>query len=145
MSTRVLAVTRSFQGGATFDSFDLVKFKKGVVGPIQKLLSTAPPELMGIAVVSCAEPGSKYAEEVRLERNDTPWPHDDMSDERTPTVHYLHDAFPKEVADGVIIPLLCKEWGLNAGSATALNAGIALARTREAGDVLLWSRPPVSV
>lgn len=132
MSTRVIAVTRSFQGGATFDSFDVTKFNKGVVGPIQKLLSTAPPELAGIAVVSCAEAGSKYAEEVRpgIDETDT---------ERTPTIHFLHEAFPEEVKSGRIVPVLCKDWGLNAGSANALNAGITVARKHDAGNVLLWS------
>ena len=139
MKTRLFATTRSFQGGATFDTFDVEKFKKGVVAPITKLLSTAPPEFMGIAVVSCAEVGSKYAEQVVLDRNNPTLPHDDDIYDRTPTTHYLREAFPKEVAAGRVVPVLCKNWGLNAGSATAINDGIAVARQHGTDDVLVWS------
>ena len=125
MKTQLFATTRSFQGGATFDTFDEEKFKRGVVAPITKLLSTAPPEFTGIAVVSCAEVGSKYAEEVR--------------EGVTPTVYHLRHAFPDEVKSGRVVPVLCTSWGLNAGSATAINDGIAIARHHGADDVLVWS------
>ncbi len=144
MKTSVFATTRSFQGGATFATFNVEKFNKGVVLPIKKLLDSAPPEFRGIAVVSCGEHGSKYAEEVRLEGNAN-W-NPTMNDEdpsnswfATPTIHYLHEAFPKEIAAGLVVPILCRDWGLNAGSATAINAGIAVARERDASDTLVWS------
>lgn len=139
MTKKLFAVTRSFQGGATYASFDVDKFKKGVIAPIKKLLDTAPSEFSGIAVVSCAEPGSKYAEEVRYKFDSTPAPNEDIAEERTPTTHYLTKAFPEEVASGRIVPILCKNWGLNAGSGTAINAGIAHARTQGADKVLVWS------
>ena len=113
MKTQLFATTRSFQGGATFDSFDVKKFEKGTVAPITKLLATAPPEFTGIAVVSCDEPGSKYAEEMR--------------EGVTPTVFHLRHAFPDEVKSGRVVPVLCTSWGLNAGSATAINDGITVA------------------
>ena len=138
MKTQLFAITRSFQGGATFATFDKTKFEKGVVAPIKKLLSTAPPELLGLAVVTCAEAGSKYAEEVRDYVTGTTAMHDEH-DFETPTTHYLCKAFPEEVASGRLVPMLCRNWGLNAGSGTALNAGIAMARTHKANSVLLWS------
>lgn len=125
MKTRLFATTRSFQGGATFANFNKKKFEDGIVTPIRKLLSTAPPELVGLAVVTCAEPNSKYAEEV--------------CDGNTPTTHHLREEFPEEVADGRLTPVLCTDWGLNAGSGTAINAGIEAARHRGADNVLVWS------
>ena len=125
MKTRLFATTRSVQGGVTFDTFDVEKFKKGVVAPITKLLASAPPEFTGIAVVSCAEVGSKYAEKMR--------------EGVTPTVYHLQHAFPDEVKSGRVVPVLCTSWGLNAGSATAINDGIAIARHHGADDVLVWS------
>lgn len=139
MARRLFAVTRSFQGGATFASFDVNKFEKGIVAPIKKLLSTAPPEFAGIVVVSCAESGSKYAEEIRQDRGDPTTPYDDDSDDYNPTVHYLRTAFPREVTSGLLTTILCKDWGLNAGSATAINAGVRIARERDANKVMVWS------
>lgn len=136
---KLFAVTRSFQGGATFDSFDVSRFEKGVVAPIKKLLTTAPPELVGIAVVTCAEVGSKYAEEVRTDRSDPTTSYSDDSDDRTPTVHHLREAFPEEIASGRLVTILCKDWGLNAGSGTAINAGIEVARQQGADNVMVWS------
>jgi hypothetical protein len=126
MDTRLFAVTRSFQGGATFASFDQEKFAEGVIVPIRKLLDTAPPQFMGITVVTCGEAGSKYAEEVQ--------------GGDTPTTHHIREAFPKEVASGRIVPVVCKNWGLNAGSGTAINEGIAIARQHGADKVLVWSK-----
>ncbi len=125
MTKRLFAVTRSFQGGATFANFDKEKFNNGVVNPIRKLLATAPPEFAGIAVVTCAEAGSKYAEEVR--------------DGETPTTHHLCNVFPTEVRRGHIVPISCTDWGLNGGSGTAINAGIEVAREHDADNVLVWS------
>jgi hypothetical protein len=121
----VFAVTRSFQGKATFDTFDKEKFEKGLCRPIKKLLATAPPEFGGIAVISCGEPGSKYAEEVR--------------DGITPTMHYLSKAFINEIADGIVVPQLCTNWGLNPGSGTAINEGLAIANENKADKLLVWS------
>lgn len=138
MKSRLFATTRSFQGGATFANFNKKKFEDGVVLPIRKLLSTAPPELVGLAVVTCAEPGSKYAEEVSDHVVGTSAMHDEH-DWHTPTTYHLAQAFPEEVRSGRIVPVMCKDWGLNAGSGTAINAGIEAARHRGADDVLVWS------
>lgn len=126
MKDRLFAVTRSFQGGATFANFNQKKFEDGVVLPLQKLLKTAPPQFTGIAVVACGEAGSKYAEEVR--------------DGDTPTTHFVRQAFPKEIASGRIVPVVCTNWGLNAGSGTGINDGIAVARERGSDKVLVWSK-----
>ncbi len=123
--SRIFVVTRSFQGGATFDSFNRQKFEQGVVAPIRKLLSTAPAELAGFTVVTCGEPGSKFAEEVR--------------EGTTPTVVGLRKVFPDETDSDRIVPMVCPNWGLNAGSTTAINAGFELAKERGADRVLIWS------
>jgi hypothetical protein len=125
MKTRLFATTRSFQAGATFATFDHQKFEKGVVAPIKKLLATAPPEFVGIAVVTCGETGSKYAEEIRSGN--------------TPTTEALQTAFPDEIGQGKLVPVVCENWGLNAGSGTAINEGIAIARHHGADNVLVWS------
>ncbi len=142
--SKLFAVTRSFQGGATFESFDVGKFEKGVVAPIKKLLATAPPEFIGIAVVTCGEYGSKYAEEVKFVGNEDYNPtmnDDDFGNIKfmTPTTKHLCEAFPEDVASGRVVPILCRDWGLNAGSATAINAGIEVARRRDADKVMVWS------
>lgn len=121
-----LVVTRSFQAGAAFLSgFDPEKCEKGLVAPIRKLLGTAPDEIAGIVVVTCCAPGSKFAEEVR--------------DGMTPTISHLIKAFPVEIEAGRIIPVMCDDWGLNPGSATAINAGLDVAIRRNADRALVWS------
>lgn len=139
MKTRLFATTRSFQGGATFATFDHRKFEKGVVAPIKKLLATAPPEFIGIAVVTCGEPGSKFSEEVESEELHPSDARRLIPHRDTPTTKALREAFPEEVSSGVIMPLICENWGLNAGSGTAINAGIEAARHRGADSVLVWS------
>ncbi len=121
-----LVVTRSFQAGATFvGSFDPEKCEKGLIAPVRKLLDTAPNEIAGIVIVTCGEKGSKYAEEVR--------------DDQTPTTSYLTKAFPAEVETGRVIPVVCDDWGLNPGSATAINTGLKIAVRREFERALVWS------
>lgn len=124
--TSVIAVTRTYQAGATFATYDREKFQKGVVAPILKLLDTAPPCLKGIVVVSCGEAGSKYAEEMR--------------DGDTVTSALIRQEFADEVANGIVHPVVTTNWGLNGGSGTALNDGVEVARSLGAGRVLLWSK-----
>lgn len=123
MST--LVVTRSFQGGATFDTFNNKKCDEGLIAPMRYLLGTAPKEISGIVVVTCTEKGSKHAEEVR--------------DHQTPTTSRVVEAFTAEVEVGRVIPVQCQNWGLNAGSATAINAGIEIAEMLGVDRVLVWS------
>ncbi|MEN9551632.1 MAG: hypothetical protein RI935_9 [Candidatus Parcubacteria bacterium] len=125
MNTNLFAVTRSFQGGASFATFNKEKCDKGLVAPIKKLFDTAPPELKGLVVVTCAELGSKYAEELR--------------EGETPTTSRLQEFFPEEIASGKLVPVVSHSWGLNAGSATAINAGIVVANERNADKLLVWS------
>lgn len=125
MHRKLFVVIRSFQGGTDFSSFNREKFQKGVVAPIKKLLATATTDLRGIVVVSCGENGSKYAEEVR--------------DGETPTTHFLRAAFPEATTSKFITPVICKDWGLNAGSATAINAGLDVAHAYGADRILIWS------
>lgn len=121
----IIAITRMFQGDKTFDTYDMGKFQQGVAA-IRKLLDGAPPELKGIVVVSCGEVGSKYAEEMR--------------DGDTVTSTLIKREFAKEVALGIVVPIVTTNWGLNVGSATALNEGVAVAEARGASRVLLWSK-----
>lgn len=136
MAERIFAVTRSFQGGATFTTFDSAKFEKGVAAPIRKLIGTAPPELAGVIVVTCGEPGSKYAEQVET--------HDDDRQQtaHTPTTQAICRMF-RSVADPEqsvpVVPVICEHWGLNPGSATAINEGIKVAKGLGATKVLVWS------
>lgn len=121
-----LVVTRSFQAGATFGKgFDPEKCEKGLIAPIRRLLGTAPAEIAGVVVVTCGEKGSKYAEEVR--------------DDQTPTTSYLIKAFPAEVEAKRVIPIVCDDWGLNPGSATAINDGLRVAIRCEVDRALVWS------
>ncbi len=121
----MLAVTRSFQPGASFANFNRTKCQQGLIKPIRKLLDTAPSSLESIVVVSCSDTGSRFSEEVR--------------EGRTPTIQCLMEAFPGEILSGRITPVLCENWGLNAGSATAINAGLSVAFEREVKQVLVWS------
>lgn len=124
-SEKIVVVTRTFQAGKTFETFDIQKFERGVVAPIKKLLSTAPQSLSNIVVVACGEPGSEYAEEIR--------------NNETPSIVHLKQAFPEEVASHRIITSLCSQWGRNRGSATALNAGVEIADELSATHALTWS------
>ena len=121
----VHVVVRSFEAGATRETFNYEKFRKSRVEPIRRLLSTAPPQLKKIIVVVCADPQSRYGET--------------LFDGFTPTAFALGDAFSTEVNEGVIAPITCVDWGQNVGSVNALNMGIDLALHEGATHVLSWS------
>lgn len=121
----MIAVTRSFQRGATFETFDEERFISSVVKPIKKLLSNAPCELTAVAVVSCVDQSASFCEQ--------------SINGETPTLIHLDKHFKNEILNGLIIPVACHNWGLNAGSATAINDGIAAARTAHTRDILVWS------
>ncbi len=121
----IVAVIRSFQGKATHETFNDEKFVKGVVGPVRKLLSTAPAQLTGIIIVSAADTNSPAGEVVL--------------DGKTPTMRAVERHLEAEVASGFVETIACKDWGLNFGSGTALNAGAWRAVERRADTVLMWS------
>ena len=120
-----IAVVRTFQAQATMENFDLEKFKKGRVKPIKKLLDDNHPDLKAIVVVVCGDQNSPHGEIV--------------TQGSTPTINHLRQAFPTEVENGKIIPIICRNWGGNVGSSTALNAGIDVALKNGAHNVLAWS------
>lgn len=122
---KVFGITRSFQGKATFNTFDQAKFDNGTAASVRQLLSAKPSGLAGVIFVSCGDQNSPAREEVR--------------DGETPTTLAVKRAFPAEVESGLVQTLVCTDWGLNLGSATALNEGVALARSLGATHHLLWS------
>lgn len=146
--TDTWAIVRTSQKGAVFNCSDFItkhgdkfgnrkqltavpfnqaKFDEGVATPIRKLLDSAPSELKGILVGTCADPESDLCEEVN-------------GNDCTPSTKALFAAFGKQYNNVKIIPFIVKnDWGLNAGSVTPLNIGIELARKQDANRILLWS------
>jgi len=122
----VTVVTRSFQGRATDESFDKAKFKKVFVEPISRLIRGGPYHLKKIMVVSAADPSSPAGEVVG-------------DDGKTPTMRAVEEFFPDEIASGRVATIACSNWGLNFGSATALNAGLEHAVSEGSDAVLMWS------
>lgn len=116
--TNLTVVTRSFQAGTGGESgkvFDEKVFDQKVAQPIANLLRFS--EVVGnIVVVTNGEANNKLAEIIG-------------DDNKTPTVRMLEKKFPTEIQSGKIIPHICKDWGNNPGSATALNEGLILSPT----------------
>lgn len=121
MSHEFDVVTRLFQAGKTWQDYDVEKFEKGFVVAAQELLRS--PNIAHLIVVTCGE--GKYSEKV--------------VDGKTPTIEAICHTFPSEIASGRVITHVCDNWGLNAGSATALNDGLRLARQNGAELVMNWS------
>ncbi len=107
MHSRIAVVTRSFQIGATEETFDKELFEAKVAQPIERFLSDTGELIQKIVVVTNADPKSQYAEEV-------------SADGTTPTLR----AIAKRFGDNDrIVAIPCTEWGANVGSGNALNVG----------------------
>lgn len=106
MSKKLSLVTRLFQAGSDYKTYDITKFETGFVGVARELLRS--PDVAHLIVVTCSE--GKYSEKV--------------VDGKTPTTEALRRTFPSEIASGRVLIHVCENWGLNAGSATALNDGL---------------------
>lgn len=122
---KVTIVTRSFQAGTggSGKKFDTDFFAERVAKPIKTLLRF-PEVIKKIIVITNGERGNPLAENF-------------ISAAKTPTIRAIRETFVEEVAEGLIIPYLCCNWGKNPGSGTALNEGAEIA-----GDVkwvLNWS------
>lgn len=148
MTTDTWAIVRTYQAGAVFDfdesnepqgrtlgtnalkavKFDNRRFEEKVAAPIKKLLDSASSDLLkGIFVFTCGDQDSSFCEEVNP-----------LGD--TPSIQALRKMFPHEIREGRIIPtVITQNWGLNPGSVTPLNAGIAMARDKGASRVVIWS------
>jgi hypothetical protein len=121
MSQKLVVVTRKLQMGASVDTFDWEKFVLGAVGPFQSILKSDDVDHM--VVETCGE--GPYAEV--------------MVNGKTPTMLALEGFFKDEIESGRLIPRVCMDWGRNAGSATALNDGLKIARDLGAELVMNWS------
>lgn len=121
---KVTVITRSFQPGADANTFDVGRFDTKVASPIESLL--AFPIVDKVIVISNGESGNKFAE-CMVEAG------------KTPTVLALERRFFKQISDGRIVAHICKSWGPNPGSATALNEGAEVAKQDGAKWILNWS------
>jgi len=123
---RVTVLTRSFQRGVGEGGkeFDIAQFREKVAKPIRALLGFTH-EVGEIIVAVNGEPGSPLAEIPDREN-------------LTPTIRALLEEFSGSDGGGVL-PLLCRNWGKNPGSATALNDGARFARSQGAKRILCWS------
>jgi len=119
-------VVRSFQAGKNSETFNSQRFIEGVARPIGRIL--ASEHVSSVIVVTCGE--GVYAE----------MPTNGM----LPTIVALEEYFKKEILAGRLIPHVCTSWGLNAGSATALNEGSRIALRHNAQFIMNWS-PELSV
>jgi hypothetical protein len=125
MNQDIAVITRSFQRGAKLDSgFDQGRFYKSVVAPIVEVLKSNRVSLLTIVTCGGGDSG-KYAEEV--------------VDGETPTTRAVQTMFPAEVKSGRIKTVVCMNWGLNAGSATALNEGLTMASFAGVPYIMNWS------
>lgn len=119
---KLFVVTRSFQSGKDSETFDQGKFETGLVAAIQGLLDSQ--KVSGLIILTPKD--GKYAEIA-------------TKDGLMPTQQAIENEFPAEVASEGIIVQQCPEWGLNAGSASALTFGMHIALSRGAQFIMNWS------
>lgn len=129
MEEKAVIITRLFQRGAG-KSKDLDKgvFEKAAL-KIGSVLNQRDPSLYGsIIVVTNGDQSSNLSEGVDPEG-------------KTPTIRALEEYFPRETSSGIIVPLVCKNWGLNPGSGNALNLGLARAKENDVpySHAIMWS------
>ena len=130
---KVTVVTRSFQAGVggAGKEFNSILFAEKVAKPIRNLLRFSEA-VRAIVVVTNGDPKSNLAENL-------------IGENCTPTVSALRQTFPAEVESGIIIPMICYDWGKNPGSGNALNMGIEFVQAGDYGNcVMMWS-PEISM
>lgn len=123
MDRSVAVVTRSFQRAATTNTIDQSKLDV-LCEAIRHMLNC--PHVGIVAVVT---PSSGIYAEVQDEAG------------VLPTHAFLGNTFCSAIEDGRLVLVPCDDWGLNAGSATALNAGMraALEAQIACSYTLFWS------
>ncbi len=117
-------VLRSFQTGADELSFNKSYFEINVADRIKNVLGSEC--VKKIIIISNGDPDSEHSEKV----NDQGL---------TPTYNAVIQHFKQEVDNQIIICHICRSWGLNPGSATALNEGIKIAEDNNFTWVMCWS------
>ncbi len=122
MKKHCTLVTRSFQPQKNIVNFDILLFKKRFLQPLQKLTSKNQ-YLKEIIVLINGETDNQFAEAA-----------DDNG--QFPTVFYLQQLTNLAINGIAIRPIVCKRWGLNVGSASALNMGLQNVST---DLVMFWS------
>lgn len=122
--TDISVITRKFDRGATDATFNQASFDTGFVPATQSIL--ASNRVHQIIVVTCGGgDAGKFAENI--------------VDGETPTTRAVKRAFPSETKSGRVKTVVSMNWGLNAGSAGAVNDGLALAEASGTEYVLCWS------
>ncbi len=124
----VTCIVRSFQAGTGENGklFDEYLFEKKVQNPIRRLFQTTKTVIGDLIILVNTEIGNPLAEIID-------------SNGKTPTQIAFEKSFPNEITSGKIVVHLCKKWGDNPGSATALNTGLEIANNNNAKWVLIWS------
>lgn len=122
-------VIRTFEAKASPATFNEQKFLNDVVIPLKMLLFNKPDYLKRIAIVTRGDDENNNSEYLI---NETPT-----------SLFFIHKYFENEIRNKIIIPVIHKEWGNNAGSATAVNCGLdALKPESDFSDgdqALIWS------
>jgi hypothetical protein len=117
-------IIRSFQPNVDNVTFNRVYFKYNVENRIRSILNTKVASK--IIIIINGDNESKFGEKI-----------DNQG--LTPTYRAVYENFKKEIRDGVLECHICFNWGLNPGSATALNEGILIAERNNTNYVLCWS------
>jgi hypothetical protein len=121
---KISVVIRSFQPNADHQSFNLDYFKNNVEIKIRKLLNVKC--IKKFIIISNGDTNSQFSE--KLDNNGL-----------TPTCSAVYASFEREIRNNTIGVHICSNWGLNPGSATALNEGIQIAEKENCKWVLCWS------
>lgn len=117
-------VTRTFQAGKNIEDFDLGFFRERVEAPIKKILKLDAIDGPVIVMIN----GDKNSKLGEVEING-----------ELPSEHYLKQSFETEILAGRVIIKRCENWGINPGSAIALNEGDTIANNLGYKFVFHWS------
>jgi hypothetical protein len=125
MMKKLTVITRSFQEKAgRVNRFNHEEFELYVATPIKKLITDKNIER--IILISNGDENNELSEQVDINN-------------KTKTVLAAEKFFKDEIKSQKIICHTCKNWGLNPGSATALNEGAKIADELGAEWILCWS------
>jgi hypothetical protein len=126
--SRCSIVLRVFDSGAGIrKDFSVSDFQNRFVSPLEIMMKTTFPEVVGFVVVSNGNPQYGLGEAMD-------------SYGETLTTRAIHEAFPNQCKSGYIRTVVDRNWGNNAGSAHALNCGWRLAVKENCSThILSWN------